>query len=369
MNTEAASQVPLTTFEQLCYAREIMEIEARSLRKIAGHLDNRFCEAIKLLLRCRGNLIVSGMGKAGLIGQKIAATFASTGTHSHFLHPGEAYHGDLGRIHPEDLVLLLSQSGETEEVLRLLPSLVEFGVPIVAITGHRSSRLGRAASVPIEMGSLQEACALGLAPSTSTTVMLALGDALALVTSRMRGFRAEDFARFHPGGSLGRQLSKVEDCMRPLADCRLAQKGRTVRDVFVSCTKPGRRTGAIMLTDKSGRLVGLFTDSDLARLFENHHENSLDGPISSVMTKDPSTVSAGSLLRHAVETMLEEKISELPIVDDDGKPLGLIDLTDVATLPPAEGLTSGSRQPSSVSDNSSTEIRICPSSTSPLESR
>jgi arabinose-5-phosphate isomerase len=278
------------------------------------------------------------MGKAGLVGQKIMATLASTGTRSHFLHPAEAIHGDLGRIHRDDLVLILSQSGETEEIVRLLPSLAELGVPILAITGSAASTLGRAARVVLELGPIEEACSLGLAPSTSTTAMLALGDALALVTSQMRNFAREDFARYHPGGSLGRKLSKVEHHLRSLEQCRVAPDSHTVRQVLVTVGRPGRRTGAVMLVDAEGRLSGIFTDSDLARLFEARRDGLLDGPIADVMTRQPMTVLVGSRLADAVTTMAGRKISELPVVDAAGRPLGIIDITDVVGLLPRDAV-------------------------------
>jgi arabinose-5-phosphate isomerase len=326
----SAPAAALTESEQLRYAVEIIQMEANSLLELAGRLDQHFLPAVQLLYRCRGSVIVSGMGKAGLIGQKIAATLASTGTPSHYLHPGEAVHGDLGRIHQGDVVLLLSQSGETEEIVRLLPSLAELGVAMLAITSRAHSSLGRAATVTLELGPLQEACALGLAPSTSTTAMLALGDALALVTSRMRAFGREDFARFHPGGALGRQLSKVEHHMRPLAECRVVPTTRTVRQVFAASPLTGRRTGAIMVTGADGKLVGVFTDSDLARLFERRRDTALDGPIAEVMTRNPRKVPLGSMMNDALLIMSEHKISELPVIDAaSGCPLGLIDITDV----------------------------------------
>lgn len=337
---------PLTPFEQLRHARKILALEAQTLLRLADGLDLDFCRAVDLVLNCRGSLIVTGMGKAGLIGQKIAATLASTGTRSHFLHPAEAIHGDLGRICHDDVLLILSQSGETEEITRLLPSLAQFGVGMLAITGRRTSTLGRAVTVTIPLGPVKEACALGLAPSASTTAMLALGDALALVVSRMRDFKREDFARFHPGGSLGRELSKVQDHMRAMADCRIARDSDSVRHVFVTCTKPGRRTGAIMLTDKQGRLAGIFTDSDLARLFERHRDSALDDPIRDVMTLDPSTVTLGSMMRDAVRIMADRKISELPVVDADGRPVGLIDITDVVGLLPEDAARTSSRRQS-----------------------
>lgn len=324
----------LTPFEQLRLARQIIEQESRTLLQVAQRLDNQFCRAVEYLCGCRGSVIVSGMGKAGLVGQKIMATLGSTGTRSHFLHPAEAVHGDLGRVHPDDVMLILSQSGQTEEIVRILPSLVDLGVPIVAVTARADSTLGRAATVVLELGPLDEACPLGLAPTTSTTAMLALGDALALVTSRMRNFAREDFARSHPAGSLGRKLSKVDHHLRALAQCRVAPEDKTVRQVFVDLSVPGRRTGAIMLVDGEGKLSGIFTDSDLARLFEHRREHALDQPIREVMTARPVTVRTGTKMIDAVAAMAQRKISELPVVDAEGRPIGLIDVTDVVGMFP-----------------------------------
>ena len=335
----------LSPTEQLRYAREIIHIEREALDNLARRLDTEFCRAVQILYHCAGSVIVTGIGKAGLIGQKIAATLASTGTRSHFLHAGEAVHGDLGRIHRSDVVLVLSQSGETEEIVRLLGPLAAADVPILAITGHRTSSLARAAHVVIDLGPLKEACSLGLAPSTSTTAMLAMGDALALVTSRMRDFGKADFARFHPGGSLGLQLAKVDDYMRHLADCRVASCSDSVRQVFVRQRAPGRRTGAIMVVDPQGILRGIFTDSDLARLFESRRDAALDGSIREVMTKHPASVPGGSMMTDAVEIMAERKISELPVVDGDGRPAGLLDVTDIVALFPEGTLAAESARP------------------------
>jgi arabinose-5-phosphate isomerase len=323
---------PLTVEEQLRAAREIVRREAVAIYDLSNRLNESFSEAVRLIYKCRGSTLVSGMGKAGLIGQKIAATLASTGTRAHFVHPAEAFHGDLGRIHPDDILILLTQSGETAEVIQLLPSLSDFGVSLIAITSSRESTVGRAAHVVIELGQLEEACSLGLAPSTTTTAMLAVGDALALVLSKMRNFQADDFARFHPGGALGRQLSRVDDIMRPLDECRCAGDGQSVREVIVACTRPGRRTGAIMLTDSAGRLTGLFTDSDLARLFERRNEAALDRPIREVMIVKPTTVRTGLRVGDAVALLAERKFSELPVVDTKGRPIGMIDVTDIIGL-------------------------------------
>ncbi|MGD9125967.1 MAG: KpsF/GutQ family sugar-phosphate isomerase [Planctomycetia bacterium] len=335
--TNKTSKLHWPPEEQLRLGREIMRHEADALAKAADQLDPSFCQAVDLLVRCTGSVIVSGMGKAGLVGQKIMATLASTGTRAHFLHPAEAVHGDLGRIHRDDLVLLLSQSGETEEVTRILPPLAELGVPIIAITAGVQSTLGRAATVVLSMGKIEEACCLGLAPSTSTTVMLAIGDAMALVASRMVGFEREDFARFHPAGSLGQKLSKVEQIMRGLDQCRIASDSETIRKVLLKTTIQGRRTGAVMLVDAEGQLSGFFTDSDLARLFEENENPRLDVPIRDVMTHRPMSVPLGSKTIDAVNLLAERKISELPVVDKQGCPQGMIDVTDVlGMMPPAE---------------------------------
>ena len=353
----AASPSFESRFEQLCYAREVLRVEGAALIRLAGALGDEFCDATDLLFDCQGCVIVTGMGKAGLVGQKIAATLASTGSRSHSLHPGEAIHGDLGRIGEEDVVLALSFSGETEEIVRLLPPLRAAAAPILAITGNPTSSLSRAANVTLCLGGIKEACSLGLAPSTSTTAMLALGDALALVLSRRRRFRHEDFARFHPGGSLGRKLALVDEVMRPLAECRVASQDRTVCDVLVEVSRQGRRTGAIMLVDTKGHLVGVFTDSDLARLLETRSEGVLETPVHSVMTHSPRSIVSGSRLSEAMLILAENKISELPVVDLDGTPIGLVDITDVVSLLPASEMRPRDEPTNSTIDS---ELRTLP---------
>ena len=319
----------------LAHGREILRAEGEAVLRAADALDGSFVRAVLTIEGCTGSVVVTGVGKAGLVARKISATLASTGTPSHFLHPAEAMHGDLGAIRGDDVVLALSQSGETEEITRLLPHLAARRVAIVALTGRPDSALGRAATVVVATGTLREACTLGLAPSTSTSLMLALGDALALVTSSLRQFTAEDFAARHPGGSLGRQLMLVEDVMRPLAECRIAGPTDTVREVFAR-PLPARRTGSVMILDATGTLAGIFTDSDLARLFERRHDAALDAPIGSVMTSRPTTLSAGTRLRDAVAILESRRLSELPILGPDGRPVGLVDIVDLVGLVPPE---------------------------------
>ena len=333
MNIPARRQSRVDHDSQLLgTAQGVLREEADALLALADHLDDSFVAAVEMIRQATGSVIVTGMGKAGLIGQKIAATLASTGTRSHLIHPAEAIHGDLGRIDDQDIVMVLSHSGETEEVVRLLPALVARRLPILAMTGRAESQLGQQADVVLSIGSIEEAGELKLAPTTSTTMMLALGDALSLVLSQLGGFQAEDFARYHPGGSLGRQLALVEEMMRPLADCRLAEDSKTVREVLVKLGRPGRRCGAVLVVNANGMLTGIFTDSDLARILEQQQEHVLDGPIREVMTESPRMITHGKLMSEAIDVLVACKISELPVVDDAGCPVGLIDITDVVEI-------------------------------------
>jgi arabinose-5-phosphate isomerase len=320
----------------LAFARDVLRIEADALDRVRERLDGAISRAAGVVHRCQGGVIVTGMGKAGLVGQKLAATLASTGTRAYPLHPAEAIHGDLGRIRADDVVIALSQSGETDEVLRIVPAIRRLGAILVAITERPTSSLGRAADVCVALGPIEEACPLGLAPSASSTAMMAVGDALALLVSRLRDFRAEDFALYHPGGSLGRRLAFVEDLMRTDRRLRLAHREQTVREVFVALAGPRRRSGAVLVVDDADRLVGIFTDSDLARLFERRRDAELDGPIEAVMTADPLQVAVGATVAEAVDLMKSRKISELPVVDRGGRPVGLIDLTDLIGLVPSD---------------------------------
>lgn len=321
----------------LAHGRAVLEAEGRAVLAASETLGLSFCKAVRMIHECSGCVVVTGIGKAGLVARKITATLASLGSPSHFLHPAEAMHGDLGVLRGDDLLLALSQSGESEEITRLLPHVTALEVPIVAITGNASSALGRAASVVVSTGTLREACSLGLAPSTSTAVMLGLGDALALTVSALREFSHDDFAQRHPGGSLGRKLATVDEVMQPLEACRVAKPHETVREVF-GRTLPARRTGAVMIVDQAGTLAGIFTDSDLARLFERRNDAAIDSPIEAVMTAQPRTVRSGLRLAEAVTVLERHRVSELPVVDAAGRPVGLLDIVDLVGLVPPEML-------------------------------
>lgn len=326
--------------EQLREARRIIRQEAETLTRVADSLDPNFCDAIRAIRTVVGAVIVTGVGKAGLIGRKIVATLASTGTRAHFLHPTEALHGDLGAVSRDDVLLMLSNSGESEELLALIPVVRRRRIPIVAITRNDSNSLAKQADIVIRFGKHDEAGELGLAPSCSTVAMLAVGDALALVLSQSRGFTPQDFAEFHPAGSLGRQLCPVRDVMRTGSQLRTAFEWQTIRDVLVAQSRPGRRSGAVIITCASGRLTGLFTDSDLARLFEARRDEQLDQPISAAMTCNPITVSADTMLPDAIHLMSSRKLSELPVVDGLRRPIGMLDITDVLqTVEAAESTT------------------------------
>ena len=331
---------PARPHDRLTYARQVVRAEAAALELVAQRLDAALLQAADLVQQVAdgyGRVAVTGTGKSADVGQKIAGTLCSTGTRAYVLDATRAVHGDLGMVHPQDVVLVLSHSGESEEIVRLLGPLRGLATALIAITGNPESALARRADVALVYGPLEEVCPLGLAPSASTTAMLALGDALAFVLSREREFSHEDFARFHPAGSLGRKLTKVEVIMRQAGELRLAPASQTVRQVFAGSRLRGRRTGAVMLLDADGRLAGIFTDSDLARLIEARRDAALDRPIAEVMTARPFTVPVGTRVLEAVEILRRHKISELPVVDGDGRPVGLLDITDLIGVIPAEG--------------------------------
>lgn len=322
--------------DRLDYARAVIQAEASALDQVAHRLDASFLNAVDLIYRCPGRVCITGTGKSADVGQKIAGTLNSTGTRAYVLDATRAVHGDLGMVHHQDVVLALSHSGESEEIVRLLPSLRQMAMGIIGLTSNAQSSLAKQADVALVLGPLEEVCPLGLAPSTSTTAMIAVGDALAFVLLRQREFTREDFARFHPAGSLGRKLMKVDAVMRPMDEVRVSPAQSTVRAVFAGSKRRGRRTGAVMLIDEAGLLAGIFTDSDLARLIETRRDDALDRSIAEVMTRSPITVKLGTRVEDAVEILRRRKISELPVIDAQGRPVGLIDITDLVGLISAE---------------------------------
>jgi len=316
-------------------AQETLRLEGDALRAVADRLDDSFLIACSLLADCEGSVIVTGVGKSGLVGQAIVATLASTGTPAHFLHPSEAMHGDLGRVTSSDCVLALSHGGESAELLQLLPALKARGAPMVAICSRASSTLVKASHAAIVYGHVDEACPLKLAPSTSCAVMLALGHALAFALMRRRGFAVDDFQRFHPAGSLGRLSRPIVEVMRTGLEVRIARADLPIRSVWAATARQGRRTGAVILVDDQNRLVGLFTDSDLARLLEKNDLIVLERPISEFMTRRPIVLRSDHLVRDAVAVMRDRHVSEIPVIDDAGRPMGIIDITDLMDLMPA----------------------------------
>jgi arabinose-5-phosphate isomerase len=317
----------------LTYARHVLEVEAEALSGLVARIDGTFAAAVRMLDGCCGNIVTSGIGKAGIIAQKISATLASTGAPSLFLHAAEAVHGDLGRVRREDVVLILSYGGETAEVTRLLGQLEKMRVPVIAMTGTRDSTLARKAKVLLWMGQIDEACPMGLAPSATTTAMLALGDALALTLLKMRQrdgrFSRESFALYHPGGSLGRQLLMVETVMQRDRDLPVARDNLTVRQALQKLRGMGRRSGAMVLVDKAGRLTGIFTDADLRRLLAGGDESVLDRPVADVMTRDPKCVRVTDTAAEAIQLINRYRIEEIPVVDARGRLVGLVDDQDL----------------------------------------
>ena len=286
-----------------------------------------------MFLSCRGSVIVSGMGKAGIVGNKISATLASTGTASHFLHPAEAVHGDLGRIQTTDVVLALSHSGESDEIVRLIEPLKQRQIKLVSIVGDPQSRLAVHSDLVLSMGMLDEACPHGAAPTVSTTCMLALGDALALTTMKARNFSVEDYARFHPAGALGRKLLTVEQTMwfRPGEALPLASLDDTVEHMLVKNEETKRR-GAVMVVDSDGRLAGIITDADLRRAMAHGGPAVFAQKASDLMTPNCKRVQATDLAAEATALFHKFRIDELPVVDADNKPIGLIDVQDIVAI-------------------------------------
>jgi arabinose-5-phosphate isomerase len=311
------------------HGRQVIRFEVRALQQLAKRIGREFAHAVELILDCRGRVVVTGMGKAGIVGQKISATLASTGTPSHFLHPAEAPHGDLGRIVAEDVVLAFSNSGETDELVRLLPSIRKIGARLIGVTAERESSLARHSDVVLSIGRVPEACPLGLAPSSSTTAMLALGDALALTVLKRRNFDKEKFAFYHPGGTLGRRLLEVQEIMRPRRDIAVVREKASVSDaVKAICAGKVHRSGAACVVGKGGVLKGIITDGDIRRRLLDG-AGFLDRNITEVMTRSPLCVKKGMLAADAFKVLKAKRIDELPVVDARGKLIGMVDVQDL----------------------------------------
>lgn len=312
--------------DPIASAQRTIELEAEAVQRLAARIDADFVRACRLILDCRGRAIVTGMGKSGHIAHKIAATLASTGTPAFFVHPGEASHGDLGMITREDLVIALSNSGETSEITTLIPLLKRLGVPLIALTGAPDSLLARTADVHLDVSVAQEACPLGLAPTTSTTAALVMGDALAVALLEKRGFSAEDFAFSHPGGKLGRRLLlKVGDLMHGGEEFPRVTEAAPVRDALVEMTRKGFGLTAVMTAP--GELIGVFTDGDLRRAIDHRIDINV-AHVGDVMTRNCKTVSGDLLAAEALRVMEENKITALVVVDD-GRPAGVIHMHDL----------------------------------------
>ncbi|MDY6913021.1 MAG: KpsF/GutQ family sugar-phosphate isomerase [Planctomycetota bacterium] len=312
-------------------ARQTLKLEGQAVAALAETIGESFVAAAEAVFGCCGKVVLTGIGKAGIVGEKISATLASTGTQSIFLHPVEALHGDLGRLQDRDVVVALSHSGATEELVRLTDHIKARGAKLIAVTGSADSPLGRHADVVVCYGPLQEACPLGLAPTVSTTCMLALGDALALTVMQMRNFQPEDFAVFHPAGALGRKLLKVEEAMSFCAGERLSvvDDSLTVAAALAEAEKTPRRTGAMLLVDSQSRLSGILTDADLRRALITGGEKILNEPVAELMTRDPKHIHVGELASEAMATLNKYRIDELPVLDDAGRPVGVIDVQDL----------------------------------------
>jgi len=317
----------------LDYARQVIKAEGEAVASVAHVVDAAFQKAAEMIFHCPGSCIVSGIGKAGIIGQKISATMASTGTPSHFLHPAEAVHGDLGRLRKEDIVLVLSYGGETDEIIRLINLVKQLQIKLIAITGQSDSTLSKYSDVALCMGPMDEACPLGVAPSVTTACMLAVGDALAFTVMKARDFGVEDYVRFHPGGSLGAKLMTVEQSMmfRPGEKLPIAGVDDTIEQLLAK-TSDVKRHGAVMIVDHAGRLAGILTDADLRRLMTKHGTRTVKLRAGDVMTAECKKIRSDALAAEATAIFHRYRIDELPVVDAHNKPVGVIDVQDILTI-------------------------------------
>ncbi len=315
------------------YAKSVIRAEATAVLSVCDSLSKEFHKALEMIYQCRGSVILSGLGKAGIIAQKISATLASTGTPSHFLHPVEAMHGDLGRLRSDDVVIVLSNGGETAEVTRLVELVKRQSLLLISITGKADSTLSKYSDVVLCFGNQAEACPLGVAPSVSTTCMLAIGDAIALTVMKARELSIEDYVKFHPGGSLGAKLMTVEQSMMFKSDEKLpvVSDKCTIKEMLAD-TVDVKRHGATMVINDIGKLVGIITDADMRRLMAKEFEKGFDTKVIDVMTAECKRICCDSLAAEAMAMFHKYRIDELPVVDADGKPIGLIDVQDIVTI-------------------------------------
>ena len=310
-------------------ARRVLEIEAKTLSELVERLDGNFVRAVEILYACRGRVVVAGMGKSGLIGQKISATFSSTGTPSFFLHPSEALHGDLGRLVRHDVLVALSYSGETAELLQLLDTVKRLAIPLISLTGNLNSTLALASDAVLDVGIRQEACPLGLAPTASPTAMLAMGDALAMALLENRGFAEADYAALHPGGDLGLKLRRVGGVMHTGDQIPRVGPLTPMPDVIYEMSRKG--LGLATVTGESNHLLGIVSDGDLRRLFEREGNRALDLKAADAMTRNPATISRQELATKALNLMEARKITSLLVVDQEGKLEGVVHIHDLWT--------------------------------------
>ncbi|OIO39418.1 MAG: hypothetical protein AUJ71_00645 [Candidatus Omnitrophica bacterium CG1_02_49_16] len=317
----------MPTKSMIQIARQVIQVERDALSRLVLKIDDNFEKACALILKSKGRVVMTGMGKPGFIAQKISATLSSTGTPSLFLHPAEALHGDIGRVMKDDVVIAFSNSGQTEEILKFLPVIKKIGARLIAVTGNTKSLLAQFSDVTLDVSVEREACYLNLAPSASTTAMLALGDALALALSEKKGFKEADFALYHPGGNIGKRLLlKVSDIMRTGNNHPRASETAKVKEVLYRITKA--RAGSASLVNAKGRLTGIFTDGDLRRHLEDG-EQILESKVRDVMTKNPVTILADRLAVEGSDILRSKKIDELPVVDKRHRPVGLLDVQDL----------------------------------------
>lgn len=311
-------------------ARRVLKIEAQAIQEVFARLDATFEKAVDLLFGCKGRVVVTGMGKSGLVGRKISATLSSTGTPSFFLHPADALHGDLGMLARGDAVLAVSYGGETEEIIRLLETLKRLEAPIITLTGNIESTLAKASDVTLDVSVREEACSLNLAPTASTTVAMAVGDALAVSLLERRGFQPQDFADLHPAGRLGRKLLRVENTMHADDALPRVELNTPMQDVIHEMSSKG--LGMTTVLESDGRLAGIVTDGDLRRLMEKHRGATLEMSAAAAMTRNPQTIGPHVLASEALNQMEKRKITSVVVVDESKKVLGVVHLHDLWTL-------------------------------------